>query len=528
MSALRFFRVSIAITLVLASTSWGEQPDTSPTVSGDLPVEGIWTSLISVGVIPEASDTIHITATDETGDTVAWSASSDDTSIARVEWLDSSSVKVIGVDFGSTTLTISSASLSQKQIPVQVYNHTVLDVGELQITYVDSFVQRMQIYKDSYHHASFYHPAVPAGWHALGTWGGPETHSWDMSGRYAVMIVKQTPGSDALMPPDSFRAIWYSGNPYDGANHKCVYQPIPPKGYKAMGMVVATSDVMPGKDEVVCIREDLTAPGSAGDFIWNSFIKTDHNFGDRQLGCFQIDPPLALSHDDGMAYLHTGTFVGWNKDYNIGPVAHEVMNVLKVKLPLLAEAPEQHYIPKLESYDEPPDYTLPLVSKVMLVPCSIVNDRTYANNTGWRVANSPFYRLERQVYYRCFDHQINRTSVEQSYDEHWTAGVQTSESEEYWNETSVSVTVECGVSIKFFSAKASGTFSKTFGYKSQSAVTELRETTKSPSLTTPAGKAAAIWVKCDRFVLKRHNGSRLEVVDAWEIERDSYVTDEYP
>ena len=42
------------------------------------------------------------------------------------------------------------------------------------------------------------------------------------------------------------------------------------------------------------------------------------------------------------------------------------------------------------------------------------------------------------------------------------------------------------------------------------------------------GKAVAIWQRYNRFVLKRHNGTTVEPVKAWEFGINSFITDEYP
>ncbi len=42
------------------------------------------------------------------------------------------------------------------------------------------------------------------------------------------------------------------------------------------------------------------------------------------------------------------------------------------------------------------------------------------------------------------------------------------------------------------------------------------------------GKAVAIWQRYSWFVFKRHNGTSLEAVKAWEFGINSFVTDEYP
>jgi hypothetical protein len=243
------------------------------------------------------------------------------------------------------------------------------------------------------------------------------------------------------------------------------------------------------------------------------------------LGTWKIDPPDAGPHED--AYLSTGTFVGWSQWSP--PAVHPVMNVLNVPLPLLAEAPYQTYVPKLTGYDKPADETVPTMAREMLVPCTIVKDQLYdASNPHWRITNSPFYRLERQVYYKLLYHNHNQTSEVQTNSVLIRSGVTTTESESYWNETSISITVEAGVSIKMFESKVSTTVSTSFGYESMTSVAVLQEKEVTSTINTAPGKAAALWQQYNRFILKRHNGTTLEPVSAWEFGIDSYVTDEYP
>ncbi len=109
-----------------------------------------------------------------------------------------------------------------------------------------------------------------------------------------------------------------------------------------------------------------------------------------------------------------------------------------------------------------------------------------------------------------------------------TSGVTTTESERYWNETAISISVEAGISIKLFSSKVSTTVTTSFGYERQTSVAVLQEKSVASSINTPPGRAAALWQQYNRYVLKRHNGTQLEPVAAWEFGIDSYVTDEYP
>jgi hypothetical protein len=427
---------------------------------------------------------------------------------------------VTGLSYGTANVTITSTSEKTVSIPVKVYNHYILDVGELLVTFTDQYEYRWHDQgSGGAYDGSFYHPVTEDGFRALGSLGFSGYSN--PNGRYAMMVVKEDSTSSALAEPLDYNLFWTY---YIGLFHEIVkatfWQPIPPEGYKAMGIVVQSGESKPSLSDVVCVREDLTIVGDVGSFIWN-----DKDTGmPRDLGAWKIYPPDAGPHS--MAYLETGTFVAWNS--HSPPSNHDVMNVLKVDLPLLAESPYQSYIPKLNSYDSPPEETVPALGRSMLTPCSIVNDLVYADNIHWKIANSPFYRLERHVFYKLLYHNHNQTSELQTNSVLIRSGVTTTESERFWEETSVSITAEAGVSFNVFSGKISTTVSKAFGYETQTSISELEETEISSSINTPPGKAAALWQKYNRFVLKRHNGTILEPVAAWEFGIDSYTTDEYP
>jgi hypothetical protein len=335
------------------------------------------------------------------------------------------------------------------------------------------------------------------------------------------MVVRAKAGhEDALAEPVAWQHI-YSDVGSGADMFGSFWRPVPPAGYVAMGTVVANNTWnQPSLSDVVCVREDLTIPATTAEFIYN-----DQGTGANQyLSCWKIREPIGGTHE--LAYLSAGTFVG--VPYWQTPDITPDMNVLRVELPLLAEAPYQSYTPKLAGFDTPPDETVPMLGKALLVPCTIVNDYLYQNDFGWRLANSPTYRLERHVYYKLLYFNNNQTSEMQTNSVTIRSGVTTSESNSFYSETSVSISMEAGVNIEVFSNSVTATVSQTFGYATQTSVSELTERSVQSSINTPPGKAAALWQQYNRYILKRHNGISFEPVASWEFGIDSYLTDEYP
>ncbi len=514
----RFAFSLMALTILLVGC--GKEKSTQPAQQGSILLDKL-----VVSMVPGGSETVTIRATkpDGTPDDCAITNSNPDVATAT---LSDSLIQVTGLSYGTTNVTITGSNDRSCTLPVQVYSPYYLDTGELTVTYVDSFTYIWHdASSDAPNNLAFYQPVVPEGFHALGTLAIPE---WsNPSGRYAMMAVKAEEGSDALAEPTGYEFVWYFRIPiiFGGFLYKVsVWRPIPPPGYVALGAVAiqggTNSYEPPPLDYVVCVREDLTINGESGAYIWH-----DENTGmPYDLGLFKVDQPNAGPHE--YCYLTTGACVAWNH-WN-APTSDPVLHVLKVELPMLAEAPYQTFVPRLNGYDTPPTETVPMMAKAMLVPCTIVNDEVYSGDINWQVANSPMYRLERQVYYKLLYHNHNQTSQVQTNNVTITSGITTTESERIWNETSISISVEAGLSFKAFSGKVTATVTRTFGYETQTSVAELRSTSISSSINTPPGKAAALWQKYNKYILYRHNGTDLEPVTSWEFGIDSYVTDEYP
>jgi hypothetical protein len=498
----------------------------SPTKSTPPPAgEGtLLLSRLSVAVVPGGGQDVIVQSTGPNGQPETCEAVCDNGSVAMVTLTDSV-LHVQAGSFGKAVIHVTAPSGASADLPIEVYNPRVIDVGELLITYTDQFnlIVTSTYATNSNYYFTIAEPIEIDGFHRLGSFGRYQPDS--PTNTSAVMLVKAEEVSDALAFPTGYTWVTEIGVEYMvGIEEKWdVWRPIAPDGYVAMGMVVLPREryyvkVPPPLDYVVCVREDLTIPAETS-WLMNAYLFMQS--GGARVG-WSVNQPAAEAHTS--AYLAPGTFV-------INPTQpyHDALvNVLKVDLPQLGEAPYQTFVPKLNSYEEPPEETVPTLSRAVMVPCTIVTDSHFVNNLHGRIAESPFYRLERQVFYKRLYHNHNQTSEVQNNLVTITSGITTTESERRWNETGITVSAEAGISISFFSAKITTTLSTTFGYERLTSIEELTQTEIQSSINTPPGKAAALWQKYNRFVLFRHSGAELEPVAAWEFGINSYVTDEYP
>ncbi len=483
--------VSLSLMSMLFIACSKDKP-TQPVQNGTLLL-----SRLVVSMVPGGSESIAIHATDANGSYSECTVTNGNPGIATATITDST-LEVLGVSIGVDTLTISNGNGKICTLPVQVYDCHVLDTGELLITYAD-------IYSDLGPVAGVrtWRPYPPEGYFILGDF---VTSSMINQHQHAVMVVKAKPGSDAI----AFTQTYENSVGQWGWEFK---RPVPPAGYVAMGTFMSYWGV---PESTACIREDLTVMGDTGTV-----------YGQYASKFWSIDIPVGdESHES--AYLAPGSFI--YNETGIAPRTDPLMRVLKVDLPMLAEAPMQEFMPSLTDYDEPPMETAPRMAKAMLVPSSIINDLQHVgyDGVGWKVANSPFYRLERQVYYKRLYHYYNNGTVIQPNTVAMAVGITTTESQRIWNETEISIAVETGLSFKVFSGKLTATVSRKFGYESQTSIAELIERTLTQGVSTPPGKASALWQKYNKYILYRHNGINLEAVSTWEVGIDSYFLDEYP
>jgi len=518
------------------SVSAGETTQTTFAVVCAGPDPRLEVSKVAVAMVPGAWQTIEVWATDGEGADEGWMAETSNASVASVS-ISGGQITVTGGSYGQATITVTSSSGLESEIPVTVYDQMVLDVGDLLITYVDEFELRgWTDYGPP--PDTWWHPMTQDGWKALGSLMARD-YSAPADGKFWMMVVKEDGVTGALAPPDSFvREGW--GYTQGGDLAGTFYTPICPAGYVAMGTVagkrVGNTAVPPTVDEVTCVREDLTFDAQVDP---NSAYLSDRFPAGAASGFWQITIPQLSLHEE--AFLETGTFLMQGPEYTCtgvlagaqcwnAPQSHRVLHVLAVDLPMLIDTPESTRVPILTGFDQPPMETMPVGTKTMLVPFTALLGGTDFGGADvhWMVHNSPMVQVERVIYNRLMYHGVNNTSVLQENQVEFVSGVSTTESETFSHTAGISITVESGVEFMGFGGSTSVTASYQFGYESMHSVTALRERHIVVTIFTVPGKAAACWQQRNAYRVKRHRGTELDVVGELEFGIDSYVVDEYP
>jgi hypothetical protein len=475
-------------------------------------------ALSFTSLLPEEQEFLVVFAKADDGSDETASATSADESIATATLVGSTLVIQAGTELGETVVTVESASGLRKTVSVLVSDPRALKIGDdLLVAWISDFDL---LYQDGGSGASidgsYWAPRLSNGFLALGHYG--QTGYADPSGTAAMLVVKAL-SDDALAIPTDLTWIWDdagSGGDWDGS----FWKPVCPTNYQALGTVAAMASwTKPPLDVVRCVRSDLVEPGALGGALWNDLGSGANN--DFASWSIAVAPG---SESAGTVPLVSGSFVGAN--VYTAPASDPTANILRLGIPIVREIELERAFPTLESL-LPPEETTPVeVGRAVLIPFIAVADP--ARNLDYKVNTSPFYRLERDVYYRRLVHQYNQTSVDQTISHSVTTGVSREDTEEVSITTGISVSVEGGVSF-IVDATATVTVSLELGYSSSTTIGEFREESVTKDIVVPPHTAAALWQLIHRFTLKRRNGNTWETVGApWEVGVNSFVVDQYP
>ncbi|CAL9236868.1 unnamed protein product [Arabidopsis halleri] len=115
--------------------------------------------------------------------------------------------------------------------------------------------------------ATFFEPSsIPSGFSILGYYAQPNNRKL-----FGWVLTARDLSSNTLKPPVDYTLVGNTESlkiKQDGTGY--FWQPVPPDGYQAVGLIVTNSSQKPPLDKLRCVRSDLTEQCEADTWIWGT------------------------------------------------------------------------------------------------------------------------------------------------------------------------------------------------------------------------------------------------------------------
>lgn len=343
-------------------------------------------------------------------------------------------------------------------------------------------------------------------WRVLGSVLSPEhgnVSEWLQGGFGGLVVRDRSAGGVLLAPPVDFYWVANLG----AMPGWFLWRPVPPPGYVALGDVWGAWQSPPDASALglVCVRRnhggrDYVRQGEHG----RTPLRALH----PNMAAWPITPPLFPADDTTeRLLLPAGTF-------SCGPnTPHGPTHVTWV-LDLPAVVDSTGYDPdlRLDSYNPPAPRSV-VTDRTVTVPYVMVTDN--ARPESWKVANSPFYRVQRRRQFDLIRHVDFRGQGGGQISEEVEQGVSRERSSEFSTTTGLTVGVSVGVeaSAKPFGVGATTTVETSvstsieLGYARRYGVTTFEHKRVGVSYDVPAGHAGALWSDTHELVPVRRDGT---------------------
>ncbi|CAH8265918.1 unnamed protein product [Arabidopsis lyrata] len=141
--------------------------------------------------------------------------------------------------------------------------------GGLEVSQVSTFNKVWSTYEGGPDNlgATFFEPSsIPSGFCILGYYAQPNNRKL-----FGWVLTARDLSSNTLKPPVDYTLVGNTESlkiKQDGTGY--FWQPVPPDGYQAVGLIVTNSSQKPSLDKLSCVRSDLTEQCEADTWIWGT------------------------------------------------------------------------------------------------------------------------------------------------------------------------------------------------------------------------------------------------------------------
>ncbi|GBG91752.1 hypothetical protein CBR_g53604 [Chara braunii] len=368
---------------------------------------------------------------------------------------------------------------------------------------------------------AFFSPAIgqgdfDQGWRVLSHVAVP--HYQPIGGLVATIVARNVDASvPVLKSPVDFTQMWTDKG--SGAHlYGSVWRPIPPTGYVCLSDFVVDSwaEPAPGVGPFVCVAQSIANQSYAREATLEGLIWDDHGSGadaDVTVHGIQI-APYPADGKERLSLLVNGFITG--TIYETTPSGTSYLLDLP---PIVYRPAVADPRPNVTSHDRPsPPDTPKVVDHTVVVPCTIVNDNNHT--AAWQALNSPFYKMERGIYYHLEVHGGGpNNSARLTVGQQVTYGIITNITEEFTVKTHIEASVASGIVLRaklgplkiradpYVEAKTSLT--REIGYSRRYQVTEFSVATHDFRVETNPFHSVSLWSQHHEIVLLRHNGDHV-------------------
>jgi Insecticidal Crystal Toxin, P42/Vacuolar protein sorting-associated protein 62 len=227
---------------------------------------------------------------------------------------------------------------------------------------------------------------------------------------------------------------------------------------------------------------------------------------------FAINSPQSVSIESQFGYFTANTYMANDK---YAPITGSCL-----MLPLVSESASVPQ-PKLNSFKVPEPEPI-ITDRRLCVPFTAIKDDD--RSLQWKIENSPFYYIERKTQYQLALFDYNQQSSIQTIAKTITEGTTTEQTKSFNQKTGINVSVESGIEAIGLSVSAS--YSYEMGWETTSSFQQFQESAVTLTLAIPAKTAAAAWVLNYSLCFKRMTGDYLPPQLSFAV--DIYSQGQYP
>ncbi|MGK5638055.1 Vps62-related protein [Streptomyces sp. URMC 126] len=344
------------------------------------------------------------------------------------------------------------------------------------------------------------------------------------TGRPMPLLRNRRNGEGPLARPVRYERVWRdkgSGAKLDGS----AWRPIPPTGYVALGdMWWEGWDTAPPLNAVWCVKKEyagrLYARGARVlPPLWN-----DRGFGsDADVAVCGLDaPPTSVTDTKERLFLPAQ----YTTTVNHYGVADPTPSSWILELPADVDKRPFPRPPRLTSFDKPEEPT-PVTDRIVRVPCTAVNDTERSEE--WKVRNSPFYTIHRQVGWEVAVHADNRNGENPTdAGSNVKTGFSKEEGKTFTEKTTIEINVSAGISYKALSVGASVNITREIGYERRVNVAEFEEASIPKWIRVSQRASGVMWVPKHHLEVYRADGTLVGDETLSFRVNNSYVVDAYP